>query len=200
MTDITISKGIENIIFDFGGVILNINYYAAAQKFKDLGCIDFDELYSQQKQSGLFDEFEIGKISPQAFINELLRVLPNGVKPKQVIDAWNAMLLDLPQKRTEKLSKLKKEYRTFLLSNTNQIHEEAFTRIIQKENQLESLEPLFEQVYLSHKIGLRKPNTDVFQFVIDNNNLVPEKTLFIDDSPQHLVGAQKLGIKTLLYA
>jgi glucose-1-phosphatase len=130
MESLEIPKGIKNIIFDLGGVILNIDYNRTANAFRQLGCENFDELYSQQKQSGLFDEFETGKISPQAFINELLRVLPKGISAKQVIDAWNAMLIDLPKVRLEKLLEHKQNYRTFLLSNTNAIHEEAFTRLI----------------------------------------------------------------------
>ena len=199
MESVEIPKGIKNIIFDLGGVILNIDYNRTSQAFKELGCENFDELYSQQKQSGLFDEFETGKLSPQAFINELLRLLPKGISPKQAIDAWNAMLLDLPQKRLEKLAENQQNYRTFLLSNTNAIHEEAFTRFIQRENKITSFEPYFEQVYYSHRIGMRKPHPEVFTFVLEQNSLLPEETLFIDDSPQHLVGAERVGIRTVLW-
>jgi len=199
LQSVEIPKGIKNIIFDLGGVILNIDYNRTSQAFKELGCENFDELYSQQKQSGLFDEFETGKISPQAFINELLRVLPKGISPKQVIDAWNAMLIHLPQERLEKLAEHQQNYRTFLLSNTNAIHEEAITRLIQRENKITSFTPFFEQVYYSHRIGMRKPNTEVFDFVLEQNKLLPEETLFIDDSPQHLVGAGSAGIRTVLW-
>ena len=199
MTEITIPKEVKNIIFDLGGVILNINYHKTAQVFNSLGCENFDEIYSQKQQNGLFDNFETGQISSQEFINELLKVLPKEVPPKEVVDAWNAMLLDLPQKRIERLQKLKKTHRIFLLSNTNQIHEEAFVKIIQQENKIKSFNHLFEQVYFSHHIGMRKPNREVFDFVLQENSLNPTETLFIDDSPQHLVGAEEAGIKTLLY-
>ena len=199
MTEVEIPEDVENIIFDLGGVILNVDYTKTAQAFIELGCQNFNDIYSQQKQSGLFDLLETGKISPQAFINELLRLLPSGIKPKQVIDAWNAMLLDLPDVRIRRLKEHKNNYRTFLLSNTNAIHEEAFTKIIQKENHLKSLDELFERVYFSHQIGLRKPNKDVFEFVLNQNKLNPEKTLFIDDSPQHLEGAKACGINTIYY-
>ena len=199
MEQLNIPKGIKNIIFDLGGVILNIDYHRTANAFKQMGCDNFDELYSQQKQAGLFDEFEMGKISPQAFVNELLRVLPKGISPKQVIDAWNAMLIDLPQIRLEKLAEHKQNYRTFLLSNTNATHEDAFTRLIQQQNNIPSFAPFFEQVYYSHRIGLRKPHPEVFAFVLEQNKLLPEETLFIDDSPQHLVGAEQLGIQTVLW-
>jgi len=199
METLSIPSGIKNIIFDLGGVILEINYKLTSQAFKNLGCENFDELYSQQKQSGLFDEFETGKLSPQAFVNELLRVLPKGISPKQAIDAWNAMLIRLPQERLEKLAEHQQNYRTFLLSNTNAIHEEAFTRLIQKENKIPSFASYFEQVYYSHLIGLRKPHPEVFDFVLEQNGLLPSETLFIDDSPQHLLGAERVGIRTVLW-
>jgi glucose-1-phosphatase len=199
MEPLEIPKGIKNIIFDLGGVILNIDYNRTAKAFKQLGCDNFDELYSQQKQSGLFDEFETGKISPQAFINELLRVLPKGISAKKAIDAWNAMLIDLPKVRLEKLLEHKQNYRTFLLSNTNAIHEEAFTRLINLQHNISSFNDYFEHVYFSHQIGLRKPHKAVFDFVLEQNKLNPKETLFIDDSPQHLVGAEQLGIQTVLW-
>jgi glucose-1-phosphatase len=158
METLNIPQGIKNIIFDLGGVILNIDYQRTANAFKQLGCENFDELYSQQKQSGLFDEFETGNMSPQAFVNELLRVLPKGISPKRVIDAWNAMIIDLPQIRLQKLLEHKQNYRTFLLSNTNAIHEEAFTRLISAQHNISSFNDYFERVYFSHRIGLRKPH------------------------------------------
>jgi glucose-1-phosphatase len=199
METLNIPQGIKNIIFDLGGVILNIDYQRTANAFKQLGCENFDELYSQQKQSGLFDEFETGNMSPQAFVNELLRVLPKGISPKRVIDAWNAMIIDLPQIRLQKLLEHKQNFRTFLLSNTNAIHEEAFTRLISAQHNISSFNDYFERVYFSHRIGLRKPHKAVFDFVLEQNKLLPEETLFIDDSPQHLVGAKELGIQAVLW-
>lgn len=199
MESLEIPRGIKNIIFDLGGVIFGVDYHRTSIAFKNLGCDNFDELYSQQKQSGLFDELETGKISTQAFINEMLRLLPNGVTPKQVIDAWNAMLIGAPQARLCKLQEHKQNYRTFLLSNTNAIHEEAFTKMIREQNNIDSFSYFFESTYFSHHIGLRKPNKEVFEFVLEQNNLQPNETLFIDDSPQHLLGAKSVGINVVLW-
>ncbi|MFP5471100.1 MAG: HAD family hydrolase [Bacteroidia bacterium] len=199
MESLEIPKGIKNIIFDLGGVIFDVDYHRTSQAFKDLGCSNFDELYSQQKQSGLFNELETGNISTQAFVNELLRILPKGITPKQIINAWNAMLIGVPQIRLNKLLEHKQNYRTFLLSNTNAIHEDAFTKMIVEKNKIDSFAPFFEQLYFSHRIGLRKPNKEIFEFVLEQNNLLPEETLFIDDSPQHLIGAEKTSIKTVLW-
>ena len=199
METLEIPKGIKNIIFDLGGVIFDVDYNRTSTAFKKLGCDNFDELYSQQKQSGLFDELETGKISIQSFINEMLRLLPNGATPKQIIDAWNAMLIGVPQIKLQKLLAHKQNYRTFLLSNTNAIHEEAFTKMIQQKNNIDSFSSFFEKIYYSHRIGLRKPTKEVFEFVLEQNNLLPSETLFIDDSPQHLVGAESVGIRTVLW-
>ncbi len=186
---------VENVIFDLGGVILNIDYNKTINAFKALGDQSFDSLFTQANQTDLFDKYEKGLCSSQYFINGLLDYLPAGTTANAAVNAWNAMLLELPQKRIEKLFLLKEKYRTFLLSNTNDIHLDAFHSIIKKENQLNSLSPLFEKVYFSCEMKMRKPDTEIFLSVCDQNNLVPENTLFIDDSIQHVEGAKKAGLQ-----
>lgn len=184
----------ENIIFDLGGVLLNIDYHLTSLAFKEKGFHSFDDFYSQQKQTDLFDLFETGKISIDEFVAEIRRK-ESGISRSDVIKAWNAMLLDLPKDRLELLRNLKKEFRIFLLSNTNEIHEEAFVRILEEAYGGNVLEEVFETVHLSHKIGYRKPNRDCFNFVLEENGLKPEQTVFIDDSIQHVIGAKNAGIE-----
>lgn len=200
MIEIEIPKGIKNIIFDLGGVILNIDYKLTAKAFEKLGFHNFDDTYSQQKQLGLFDDLETGKISKKGFLDQIKAYLPGHVTDKDITSAWNAMLLNLPKERVKHLNTLKHKYRIFLLSNTNQIHEEAFSKLILKENGIHSFDEIFERVYYSHKIGFRKPNKDCFQYVMESNKLNPNETLFVDDSIQHVEGANKLGIKTIFYS
>ncbi|CAG5087011.1 HAD family hydrolase [Parvicella tangerina] len=183
----------ENIIFDLGGVLLNIDYELTAKAFKKLGLSSFDDLYSQKRQTGLFDQFEKGKITKKTFLSELTEVIPEASE-EDVIAAWNAMLLDLPQHRIELLMELGKAFRIFLLSNTNEIHEAAFLKIIDQNYPENVLYNSFERVYLSHRIGFRKPDRECFQLVLDENGLAAEKTIFIDDSIQHIEGAQSAGI------
>ena len=116
-----IKDSIEAIIFDFGGVIINIDYFATIRAFESLGIRDIATIYSQQAQSDLFNDFETGKISPQKFINSLLDMLPPGTSPNKVVSAWNAMLLDIPVERISFLQTLKSKYKIYLLSNTNQL-------------------------------------------------------------------------------
>lgn len=189
-------NGIQNIIFDFGGVILNLDYHLTSTAFEKIGLTSFDDLYTQFGQSHLFDQLETGKISAEEFRNAIKKHLPEGTTNTQIDAAWNAMLLNHPKERLDMLHTLKGSFRTFLLSNTNIIHYHAFRKILWEEHQMDGLDTLFEQVYYSHDIGLRKPHPETFQWVLDQNNLKAEETLFIDDSPQHIEGAKAAGLQT----
>ncbi len=191
-------QNLEAIIFDLGGVIINIDYNLTVKAFEKIGFTDFNQQYSQAKQSGLFDLLETGKIQPKQFVNELKLKTPIQITDQQTIDAWNALLQDFPKERLELLKRLNKKFNTFLLSNTNQIHLESFNKILEKTHGLSSLknQNFFKEVYYSHEIQLRKPHTEVFEYVIKKNKLNPSKTLFIDDSIQHIEGANKTGLQT----
>jgi FMN phosphatase YigB (HAD superfamily) len=187
-------NGIKNIVFDLGGVILDIDYNLTVKAFEDLGIPNFKEQYSKMSQSNLFDNIETGKISPDEFRNLIREVAKKTISDAEIDAAWNALILHLPQHRIEILKNLHVNYRLFLLSNTNKIHYDDYSEVIKRENGIEGLEPLFEKTYLSHEMGLRKPDPEIFQVVLNENNLVPKETLFIDDSPQHIASAKTLGI------
>jgi HAD superfamily hydrolase (TIGR01509 family) len=184
----------DAIIFDLGGVILNIDYKLTTKAFQDLGLEDFDAIYSQTAQSGLFDKLETGAISAQYFVNELLPFLPKRTTANQVVNAWNAMIINFPKENLDLIQRLKAEKQTFLLSNTNEIHIQHFNRKLKNVSEESSLHDFFHEVYFSNEVKMRKPNVDIFQFVCQKNNLIPEKTLFIDDSIQHIEGAKKIGL------
>jgi FMN phosphatase YigB (HAD superfamily) len=187
-------NGIKNIIFDLGGVILDIDYNLTVKAFDGLGIPNFKEQYSKMSQSNLFDNIETGKISPVEFRDLIREVAQKTISDAEIDTAWNALILHLPQYRIEILKNLQVNYRLFLLSNTNKIHYDDYSEVIKRENGIEGLEPLFEKTYLSHEMGLRKPDPEIFQVVLNENNLVPKETLFIDDSPQHIASAKTLGI------
>jgi len=188
----------DSIIFDLGGVILNIDYHKTITAFKNLGILNFEELYTQAKQNHIFDRFEKGLLSPKKFRQYINQHSSVKLSDEKIDSAWNAMLLDLPQKRIQLLEQLKTSKHIFLFSNTNAIHLKAFRQNIKKQygNEL-LLENIFNKTYYSHLIGKRKPNADGFIQIIEENGLIPEKTLFIDDSPQHIEGAKKVGLQTL---
>jgi len=186
------------IIFDLGGVILNIDYSKTINAFNKLGVTNFDELYTQAKQNNVFDDFEIGKISDDEFRNYIRTVSKVDLTNSQIDSAWNAMLLDLPVIRVELLKELNKKHQIYLYSNTNSIHLKAFREIIKTEHNNELLlESLFIETYYSHELGMRKPNQNGFKKIVNDHKLEIESTLFIDDSEQHIGGAKKLGLQTV---
>ena len=187
---------IKSIIFDLGGVILNLDYSKTENEFKKFGVLHFKELYSQKKQTLLFDDFEKGKIKPKEFISSLKESENLKIKEIDFINAWNAMLLEIPIEKLQFINGLKKDYKIFLLSNTNEIHIKKFEDDLKKKNMLEQFYKCFDKIYYSSKMGKRKPDENCFNQVLEENGLVANNTLFIDDSIQHIEGAKKVGIKT----
>jgi len=186
----------KNIIFDLGGVLLNIDYDATAKAFEKLGISQFHKLFSKAEQNKTFDLYEKGLISSDELRATLNKALKTPLSMDVIDAAWNAMLLDLPPARLELLQRYNNTHRTFLLSNTNEIHMQWFSKSLQKHFGIADLSGYFEKVYLSYEINLRKPDVEIFQYVLDQNELDPADTLFIDDSPQHIEAAKKLGIQT----
>ncbi|MES2284698.1 MAG: HAD family phosphatase [Bacteroidota bacterium] len=186
----------KNIIFDLGGVLLNIDYSLATKAFSDLGLTDFDKLFSKAHQTKLFDLYEKGQISSEAFRDHVKSCFNTPIDDNTIDKAWNAMLLDFPPERLRLLQTLKTKQRIFLLSNTNDIHIQYINNYLQETFGIADLSGYFEKVYLSYKVGMRKPDAEIFELVLSENNLDPNETLFIDDSIQHIEGAKKLGIHT----
>jgi glucose-1-phosphatase len=190
-------QNIKNIIFDLGNVILNISYQATIDAFADLGIKDFDKIFSKHNQNTIADDVETGNISDQDFINYLLAKCKTGTTQAQVIHAWNAIILDFPIRRLQLLQQLQLHYNLYLLSNTNSIHEKFYNQLLMNTHGIPSIGVFFDKIYLSHKIGLRKPNPASWQLIMDQNNLNPQHTLFIDDSLQHIEAAKLLGLQTI---
>lgn len=191
-------KNVRHIIFDLGGVILNIDYSKTEQSFTDLGIKDFGTQFSQMQQNAFFDNWETGRIKRDQFIGELKNRIPVAASDQVIIDAWNAMLLDIPLRRLQILQQLQLHFDTFLLSNTNEIHEEAFNKTLKAQCGFNGMGVFFDKIYYSHHVGLRKPAKEIFELVLQQNNLSPERTLFIDDSMQHIEMARSLGLQTIL--
>ena len=185
-------KNCKAVIFDLGGVLLNIDYRLTIAAFNELGVKNADLFYSKKIQNPIFDKIEVGTINPKEFLDALQKECKNA-SIEQVENAWNSILLDLPVNRLDCIKKLKNNYKIFLLSNTNEIHIKAFRKKI-GEKQWEAFSSLFDKMYLSHQIGFRKPGKEAFQIILEENKLKPNEVFFIDDSPQHIEAAKKLGI------
>lgn len=188
------NHNIKNIIFDLGGVILNIDYHLTINEFKKLGFDNFDTLFTQASQTGIFDKLDKGLVTPAEFRNGVREVAGKPFTDAQIDYAWNAMLLDFPTHRLKLLEQVKSQYRTFLLSNTNQIHIEVYNQILFNTFGVKDLSRFFEKEYYSHVIHMRKPDAEVYEFILNQNGLKAEETLFIDDSEQHVIGARSVGI------
>jgi len=189
-------KHIDAIIFDLGGVILNLDFGLLAKRFYQLGVPDFEQRYSQYKQNPVFDLFETGKISEDVFRAELNKILGLTLTDEAFDFAWNSLLLDFPTERIELLQKLRTQKRIFLLSNTNSIHARHYEKQFEEEFGF-PFQTLFEKVYYSFQVGDRKPERSIFEKVITENRLNPARTLFIDDTSIHTDGAKQTGLQTV---
>ncbi|WP_299602480.1 HAD family phosphatase [uncultured Aquimarina sp.] len=180
---------ITTIIFDFGDVFINLDKPATEKELKKLG------LPSINKELSDFNKlYEIGKITTSDFIDHYQKIIPNTTK-EQIVYAWNAILKEFPDKRLDFIKKLsiEKKYKLLLLSNTNELHINWIQENISFYHDFKSC---FDSFYLSHEINLRKPDSDIFQYVLEEHKLAPENTLFIDDTEENTIAAQRLGIKT----
>ncbi|MCA5004853.1 HAD family hydrolase [Sphingobacterium bovistauri] len=190
---------IENIILDYGNVIFMIDFAKSQRAFTQLGIANVDEIFAHSGQIQLFDNFDKGLISSVEFRDGIRDLTKNNTLTDDEIDkAWNSLLIGVPIGRHEILLQLKDKYRTFLLSNNNAIHYDYCMQHIQDKYGIKDNSMFFEQTYYSHLMGMRKPNADIFEYVLNKHILDPKKTLFIDDSPQHLRTAETLGIHTAL--
>ncbi|MBL7699769.1 MAG: HAD family phosphatase [Chitinophagaceae bacterium] len=187
-------QNIKNIIFDLGGVILNIDFKKTYEAFHLIGLKDFWQYINQFHISDLFLKYEIGQIDDLEFIDNVAKLSDAPMSKDKIVQAWNALLLDFPKERIELLKKIKSKYRTFLLSNTNSLHLQEYNERLHNEQGV-YLEDLFEKTYYSHVIKMRKPHAEIFELVLNENNLKPSETLFIDDTYSNFEEAQRLGIQ-----
>jgi len=189
---------IRNIIFDLGDVILNIDVPIASKSFAELSGREQSEILTIFKESEIFRQFETGLMDEPTFRNYVREILNFPDLSDEAIDtAWNSLLLDLPPERVELLKKLAVKYRLFLLSNTSSIHITQVNKILKASTGVEKLEDLFEVVFLSYEMGLMKPDTRIYQEVLDKAGLKAEETLFLDDNADNIRGAAQLGIDTI---
>lgn len=188
---------IKNIIFDLGGIFIDINYQKTEDSFLKLGFKNFADFYKQDYVSDLFNDLEIGKINDNLFCNEIRKISKLNISNKQIIDAWNALLGTFFEGRINWLQQLN-DYNIFLFSNTNKIHYDAFMRIYKKQFGNSNFDNFFIKAYYSHTLGLRKPNINSYEFILNEQNLTASETLFVDDTKKNIEGAAKAGLQTLL--
>ena len=187
---------VKNIIFDLGGVLLNLDVAQTRDAFIKLGLKQIDELFRIGHAESFFKEYEVGTISDEEFVEKAQQLSLPGTTSDQVIAAWNIMLLDFPAERVQLLNQLKNNYRLFLFSNTNAIHLQSFHKTYQDVYGA-AMDDLFEKAYYSHLINQRKPDVAAFKYVINDSGLEAEETLFIDDALVNVEGARLAGLQAV---
>ncbi len=188
---------IRNIVFDLGGVIIDLDFAGALQAFAQLSTLSVEEVKSRTKGFMLFTEYEKGLISSHDFRNQVRETLDITSSDSAIDEAWNSLLGGIPQERVILLQNLKQKFNLFALSNTNEIHVREFTKVVQRTmGSIESFMDLFHEVYFSHLMKMRKPEPEIYQQVLQAQNINPSETLFIDDNHYNIESAARLGIQT----
>lgn len=187
---------IKNIIFDLGGVLIDVDYHKTSNAFQALGVQNFDQLYRQSFSNPLFSDLEKGLIDALTFYKTLRETTGILSSDETIETAWNAMLGQFRKESLLFLAVLKKKANIYLLSNTNSIHHKAFTCLYAKAFGNNDFEKCFHKAYYSHIINCRKPDINSYQIILDDNNISAAETLFIDDTKENIVGAEKAGLQT----
>jgi putative hydrolase of the HAD superfamily len=189
-------NSIRNIIFDFGGVIYDIDYNKTVEAFSNIGIEDFDLIYSKTVQNHLFENLESGLITSSQFRRELNLLNKTNISDQEIDNAWNALLIGFHLERIKLIEKIRKNYNIYLLSNSNKIHFGVFLKEFQEMSEYSSFNDIFIKAYFSFNIKCRKPDITSYKYVLKDAALKAKETLFIDDSIQNIELATKLGVQT----
>jgi len=194
-------QNIKNIVFDFGGVLLDIDYNRTYKALTSLLNTEFDPKQLSKVDIQAFHDFEMGIIDTATFIMHIQRLSVDKIpQVQEIIVAWNAMLIGWDIQKFDLLLRLRKKYKVFLLSNTNELHLDWVKNHLMIHHGIADFEQrFFDKTYYSHLVGMRKPNVDIYEYVLDDANIQASETIFIDDLPENIDGAHKVGYHTYLH-
>ncbi|MCB0661862.1 MAG: HAD family phosphatase [Saprospiraceae bacterium] len=197
-------KKIKNLLFDLGNVIVDLDLDRTNRLFQELLGEHFTPIFQQLEKHDLFHQFEKGLISEETFIWNIQHAAQNlanlRLNPVDIIRCWNGMLLHIPLDRLEWLETLKEDYQVFLYSNTNSIHLLWVNNFLNQHYQIRDFSTrFFHKPYYSHLIHYRKPDKEGYEFILQDANILPEETFFIDDNADNIQGAQSVGLQTYLH-
>ena len=186
-------KNIKNIVFDLGGVLINLDFERAFKAFKKAGFVDIESQLQSFSREGIFDQFELGEISEDEFRSAIKERANVMLTDQEIDDMWNLILMDIPREKLELILNLRGKYMVYLLSNTNKTHWDYICQNAFNYHGFR-VEDYFEETFLSFEMHLAKPDKAIFEKMLNDANLIAEETLFIDDSEANCRAAEELGI------
>ncbi|GAB1417124.1 HAD family phosphatase [Paludibacter sp.] len=192
-----IPQEVNTLVFDLGGVIYNIDIQLGIDNFKKIGFVDADNYIGHFSHNDFFVGWESGKVDIDTFRKEIKKRCVNPVSFNQIDEAWESILIDIPDDRIKLLKKLKKKYRLLMLSNTNPIHINVSLKKELAKRGL-TVEDLFDKAYYSFEVGHIKPSKEIFEYLLKDANVKAEDCLFLDDGSKNIEVANELGFKTYL--
>ena len=186
-------KKIRNIVFDLGGVLVDLDFKAAINGLQKAGFANVKEQLQTLHQGGIFQKFELGEMTADEFRTAIRKNSTVELTDEEVDNLWNAMLLEIPREKLELILDLRGKYMVYLLSNTNSIHWDYVCKNAFNYRGFR-VKDYFEETFLSYEMHLAKPDKAIFEKVLQDANLLPEETLFIDDSEANCKAAEEVGI------
>jgi putative hydrolase of the HAD superfamily len=191
---------IKNIIFDFGNVLLDIDMERAAREIQGLMGAGYAAARARLARDKVFELYEVGGLTTPDFVDSIRFASDPPLTVEQVIGAWNGIFIGMPAERFDMLLRLRERYQVFLLSNINDLHERWINAYMEREHGIHDFERrYFDAVYYSHLIRLRKPDREIYEYVLADAELVPEETIFFDDLEVNIAGARLVGIQGILH-
>ncbi|MBN8683044.1 MAG: HAD family phosphatase [Chitinophagales bacterium] len=185
----------KHLIFDFGNVLFDLDLPRIEQELRRLSGPDFEAAREKLQRDRVFELYETGGLSTAEFVDALRFAGPVPISAADITAAWNSIFIEMPRRRFELLLQLRQRYQVFLLSNINELHERWIADYMQREHGIHDFEHrYFDAVYYSHLIRLRKPDREIYEYVLADAEILPEESLFIDDLEVNVEAARKLGI------
>ncbi len=195
---ITLPTTTKAILFDLGGVLLNLQLHKTFTAFEQLGLYNFSKEFDSYSGSPFIEQFEEGKITSEQFVETIKSRCNPNTTTAQILTAWNAMLGEFPLKKLALLQQLAKQYKLLLYSNTNALHVAHLHLYYNNLFGNNTMQHLFEKMYFSNEVGIRKPNPEGFTFILNEQHLEPNQVFYIDDGSMHIAAAKALGLHTYL--
>lgn len=186
------------VIFDFGNVIINIEFQRIYQTFAKFTSKPVTYIEKRITEDQIFRRYESGQFTDEEFREVIRQTLGFPLSDHEVDTAWNAILLDIPTDRIDLIHNIRQKYPVYLLSNTNNIHISASNNYLKKVHGIKNLDILFDKLYLSYEMGMWKPDAEIYHEVLRSNKLQPNEVIFFDDNQHNIESAKAIGMQTIL--